>query len=163
MVNLKEFGEMWQIAAEQIKEIDGVTGMTADDNMAKHIQMLPQGSVTLFWLPPVADGRGPNADAYEDRNKCIAFVMEKYDPSRRNIMAVLEDTQIAIEKLKGIVLRGLYPGCMGVRLESTDISTMPETHLFAGFAGWSVAFTLLTPLAGVRESLFTAEFSRTFR
>lgn len=141
MIRLNDYRDYWEEVKERIPELTDVMGVTVDEDMAGKIRALPLGSVTLFWLPPHASGMGLNVDAFKERNLCVVFVMEKYDPSRKGTMEVLESTQLAIERVKDLIIDSQTSECSPLILDSFDLNTMPETKFFAGFAGWSVAFS----------------------
>lgn len=142
-MNLKAYREFWEAAMERIPEISGVMGVTVDEDMARKIRALPLGSRTLFWIPPNMEGQGSNVDNYREKNLCVVFVMEKYDPSRKEAMNVLEDTQETIERVKFYLMDSQRYGCAPLKLYDNRINTLPETKFFAGFAGWSIGFQLV--------------------
>lgn len=112
--------------------------------MAKRITSLKTGSVTLFVLPPAAESEGKNVDSFKEGNECVVFVMEKYDPQRRDTWSVLESSQAVVEELKSRMLDDLASGCSLMRFDVPTLNTLPETQFFAGFAGWSVGFKIIT-------------------
>ena len=165
MIILEDYRQYWEEVKKRVPELTEVLGVTVDENMARTIQKLPSGSITLFWLPPNANGKGKHVDDFRDRNQCIVFVMEKYDPSRRETMDVLSSTQKTMERVKYLLLDSQRSGCTPVRLADMDLSTMPETKFFAGFAGWSLAFNAFSgletdPPKGPR--IFSKVFSKEF-
>lgn len=164
MIRLKDYSDYWEEVKNRIPEISGAMGVTVDEDMAKKIKALPVGSVTLFWLPPQAVGQG-TTDNYREEDLCVVFVMEKYDPSRKETMQVLEKTQLAIERVKALIIDSQHCGCSPVRLSRFDLSTLPETKFFAGFAGWSVAFhtrSLLDTEELLKPRIFSKVFSKEF-
>ena len=112
--------------------------------MGKKIQALTIGSVTLFILPPAAESESKSPDAFRETNPCIIFVMEKYDPQRKSSFEVLESSQKAIEDIKAVMLDDLAAGCSVMRFDVSTLNTLPETEFFAGFAGWSIGFKIIT-------------------
>ena len=165
MIGLKDYRNYWEEVKERIPELTGAMGVTVDEDMAKRIKSLPLGSVTLFWLPPHASGSGRNVDVFKERNLCVVFVMEKYDPARKETMEVLEDTQLAIERVKELILDSQTSGCSPLKLDTFDLNTLPETKFFAGFAGWSIAFYAQSPINSVRVRtpyIFSHVFSKHF-
>lgn len=161
MIRLKDYKEYWEEIKARVPELTGAMGVTVDEDMAKKIKALPLGSITLFWLPPHAAGSGHNVDAFKEKNLCVVFVMEKYDPARRETMVVLENTQLAIERVKELILDSQTSGCSPLTLDSFDLNTLPETKFFAGFAGWSVAFHARS-LVQTEKSRTPYIFSRVF-
>lgn len=143
MIALNVYRDFWEMVCRETKELSGVIPVTVDEDVAKKIRSLPLGSVTLFWIPPSAEGKGNNIDTFQERNRCIVFVMEKYDPSRQESLGVLETTQPVIERVKAFILQAGSQSCSPWTLEDLQLSTLPETKFFANFAGWSVGFTLL--------------------
>ena len=140
MIKLKKFREFWEQTAEKIPELTETMAVTVDENMAKKILSLKLGSTVLFWLPPSVEGNGVHVDAFEAKHLCVVFVMEKYDPSRKECIDVLESTQEIMEKLLNEILSSQWYGCRTLGLADLKISILPETKFFAGFAGWSMAF-----------------------
>ena len=143
MIELKKYREFWEMVAEKIEDLSGVIPATVDEDVAKKIKALKQDSVTLFWIPPSATGKGKNIDSFQERNQCIVFVMQKYDPARTDSLTVLEITQPIIEKVKDFIMAIGRVSCAPWILEDMQLSTMPETKFFANFAGWSVGFSIL--------------------
>lgn len=143
MIPLSDYREFWETVAGNVEEITGVIPVTVDENVAQKIKALPLGSVTLFWIAPSATGSGNNVDVYRERNQCVVFVMEKYDPARKDSLAVLESTQPVIEKVKDYIRAHSSNTCSAWILDGMRIDTIPETKFFANFAGWSVGFTIV--------------------
>lgn len=144
MIGLKEYREYWEDIADRLESVTGVLPVAVDKDMGKRIQSLPTGSVTLFVLPPAGQSESRNPDAFREQNTCVVFVMEKYDPQRRTAFDVLETSQRAIEDIKGQMLADMAMGCPVMRFDPSTLNTMPETEFFAGFAGWSIGFKILT-------------------
>lgn len=144
MIHLSAYKEYWERLAQRIPLITGVLPVTVDEAMAKRISSLQKGSVTLFVLPPAAESEAKNADSFREGNECVVFVMEKYDPQRRDTWSVLESSQSAVEQLKSCMLDDLASGCSIMRFDVSTLNTIPETQFFAGFAGWSVGFKIIT-------------------
>lgn len=143
MLNLKEYREYWKGLSRRVPGLTGCMAVTVDENMAKRIMGLPKGSVTLFYLPPGSLAEGADVDSYREKNDCVVFVMEKYDPQRRDSFSVLESTQEVIEGVKGAMLADMAMGCPVMRMEVSSFSTLAETQFFAGFAGWSLGFKVM--------------------
>ena len=144
MINLTAYKEYWERLAKRVPLITGVLPVTVDEAMAKRITSLKTGSVTLFVLPPAAESDGKNVDSFKEGNECVVFVMEKYDPQRRDTWSVLESSQAVVEELKSRMLDDLASGCSLMRFDVPTLNTLPETQFFAGFAGWSVGFKIIT-------------------
>lgn len=144
MIGLKEYREYWERLADRVDSITGTLPVAVDKDMGKRIQALSTGSVTLFVLPPAGQSDSRNSDTFREQNTCVVFVMEKYDPQRRTAFDVLETSQRAIEDIKGQMLDDMAMGCQVMRFDVSTLNTMPETEFFAGFAGWSIGFKILT-------------------
>ena len=144
MINLTAYKEYWERLAQRIPLITGVIPVTVDEAMAKRITSLQKGSVTLFVLPPAAESEAKNIDSFKEENECVVFVMEKYDPQRRETWSVLETSQTVVEELKSKMHDDLAAGCPLMRFDVSTLNTLPETQFFAGFAGWSVGFKIIT-------------------
>lgn len=144
MINLLQYREYWERVAARLESVTGVLPVAVDKDMGKKIQALPTGSVTLFILPPGGESDSKNPDAFREANQCVVFVMEKYDPQRKTSFAALESSQKAIEEVKALMLDDLAAGCPVMRFDVSTLNTLPETEFFAGFAGWSIGFKIMT-------------------
>lgn len=144
MINLLQYREYWERVAARLDSLTGVMPVAVDKDMGKKIQALPTGSVTLFILPPGGESESKNLDAFREANQCVVFVMEKYDPQRKTSFAALESSQKAIEEVKALMLDDLAAGCPVMRFDVSTLNTLPETEFFAGFAGWSIGFKIMT-------------------
>ena len=140
MINLVQYREYWEGVGRRVDSITGVLPVTIDEQMGKRIQSLPAESVTLFVFPPLAESTAKNADNFKEVNKCVVFVMAKYDPQRRNSFDVLEQTQPIIDEVKSILISDQRDGCPVMRIDAGSIDTAPETELYGRFAGWSISF-----------------------
>lgn len=144
MINLLQYREYWERVADRLDSVSGVLPVAVDKDMGKKIQALPTGSVTLFILPPGGESDSKTPDAFREANQCVVFVMEKYDPQRKTSFAALESSQKAIEEVKTLMLDDLAAGCPVMRFDVSTLNTLPETEFFAGFAGWSIGFKIIT-------------------
>ncbi len=144
MIDLKEYREYWERAVGRLKSLSGILTVAVDKDMAKKIQSLPTGSVTLFVIPPGAESESRSVNAFRETNQCVVFVMEKYDPMRRSAFEVLESSQRAIEEIKQMMIEDMAAGCPVMRFDVSTLNTLPETEFFAGFAGWSIGFRINT-------------------
>ena len=144
MINLLQYREYWERVAARLDSVTSVLPVAVDKDMGKKIQALPTGSVTLFILPPGGESDSKNPDAFREANQCVVFVMEKYDPQRKTAFAALESSQKAIEEIKTLMLDDLAAGCPVMRFDVSTLNTLPETEFFAGFAGWSIGFKIIT-------------------
>ena len=144
MIDLAAYREYWERVAARVKAITGVLPVTVDEQMGKRIQSLPVDSVTLFVLPPVAESSARSADSFRETNRCVIFVMAKYDPQRVTSFSLLEKTQPVIESVKRIMLDDQSAGCAALSIDGSSIDTAPETELYGRFAGWSVGFNAVS-------------------
>ncbi len=144
MLNLADYRDYWERIAARIESVTGILPVTIDDQMGKKIQSLPANSVTLFILPPLAESSAVNADNFRENNKCVVFVMAKYDPQRCSSFDVLEQTQPVIDRVKALMLDDQRAGCALMRIDVSSIETAPETELYGRFAGWSIAFNVIS-------------------
>lgn len=144
MINLLQYREYWERVAARLDSVTDVLPVAVDKDMGKKIQALPTGSVTLFILPPGGESDSKNPDAFREANQCVVFVMEKYDPQRKTAFAALESSQKAIEEIKTLMLDDLAAGCPVMQFDVSTLNTLPETEFFAGFAGWSIGFKIIT-------------------
>ena len=142
MINLLHYREYWEGVGRRVNSITEVLPVTIDEQMGKKIQSLPANSVNLFVFPPLAESDAKNVDNFKEVNKCVVFVMAKYDPQRRSSFDVLEQTQPIIDEVKSILLNDQRAGCPVMRVEVDGIDTAPETELYGRFAGWSIAFNV---------------------
>lgn len=144
MIDLKEYREYWEALADRVEGLTGVLPVTVDEGMAKKIMSLPKGSVTLFILPPGASSIARNVDGYRESNDCVVFVMERYDPQRRTAFDALETSQRVIERVKEALILSASRSCSSIRPDVSTLNTLPETELFAGMAGWSIGFKVIS-------------------
>ncbi len=142
MINLVKYRAYWEGVSSRVDSITGVLPVTIDEQMGKKIQSLPANSVTLFVFPPLAESDAKNVDNFKEVNKCVVFVMAKYDPQRRSSFEVLEQTQPIIDEVKNTLLNDQRAGCPVMRIDAGSIDTAPETELYGRFAGWSMAFNV---------------------
>lgn len=142
MINLQEYKRYWQGVAKRLPEIREVMAVTVDEQMGKKILNLkPEQTPTLFFLPPTGEGTGSNADNFIENNLCVIFVMQRYDPQRSDTFDVLERTQPIIERVKALMLDDQAAGCPVMRFDVSSLNTLPETEFYRNFAGWSIGFT----------------------
>ena len=139
MINLVQYREYWEGVVRRLDSINGVLPVTIDDQMGKKIQSLPADSITLFVFPPLAESNAKSVDNFKEVNKCVVFVMAKYDPQRRSSFDLLEQTQPIIDEVKSLLLGDQRAGCPVMRVEVDSIDTAPETELYGRCAGWSIA------------------------
>lgn len=144
MIDLARYRRYWEDVAASLPELSGVMPVAVDKDMAKRIQALPVGSVTLFVLPPVGESAARSCDSYQEANQCVVFIMEKYDTLRQTSFSVLESSQRVIERVKAVMLRDLAAACPVMRFDVSTLNTIPETEFFAGFAGWSIGFRIIS-------------------
>ena len=142
MINLVQHREYWEGVVRRLDSITKVLPVTIDEQMGKKIQSLPAEAVTLFVFPPLAESEAKNVDNFKEVNKCVVFVMLKYDPQRRSSFDVLEQTQPVIDEVKSVLLNDQRAGCPVMRIDPGSIDTAPETELYGRFAGWSIAFNV---------------------
>lgn len=144
MINLVQYRQYWERMVQRIGSITGVLPITLDEQMGKKIQSLPADSVTLFVLPPLAESEAKNPDSFREVNKCVVFLMAKYDPQRRSSFEVLEQTQPIIDLVKECMMVDQSTGCPVMRIDVGSIDTAPETELYGRFAGWSIGFNIIS-------------------
>ncbi len=144
MISLSDYREYWERAVGRVDSISGMMPVAVDRDMGKRIQALPVGSVTLFVIPPGAESESRSVDAFREACQCVVFVMEKYDPQRRSAFDALESSQRAIEDLKAVMLADMAACCPVMRFDVASLNTLPETEFFAGFAGWSIGFKIVS-------------------
>ena len=140
MINLARFREYWQNIAEKFDSITGILPVTIDKEMGKKILALPADSVTIFVFPPLADSNARNPDSFREANKCVVFLMKKYNPQKQTSFAMLEETQPVVEQVKQKLLDDQCGSCPPFIIDVTTLETAPETELYGTFAGWSIAF-----------------------
>lgn len=141
MIDLKFFRETIAEIAAEIPEITSALPITVDAEMAKRIQALKDGSVTLFILPPAAESRSSDPDGYAETNECLLFVMERYNPARRTAFEVLESVQPAAQRVVAALIEQTR-SCPRLDVDLRSVNLAPETQFYAGFAGWSVGFKI---------------------
>lgn len=141
MMSLTQYREYWQRVADRVEGVTGVLPVTVDKAMGDKIKALPKDSVTIFVLPPGAEGSG-DVDSFAEKNMCVVFLMAKYDPQRKTAFELLEETQPLIEKVKRVLLDDQAAGCPVMRVDVSSLDTFPETELYSTFAGWSIGFNV---------------------
>ncbi len=141
MILLDDYRKYWEALPARVPGIGEVMAVTVDDSMGARIKALPKDSVTLFWLPPAGDGSRSRPDAFRDDSECVVFVMERYDPQRRDAIDVLAGVQGVVEAMKECMAADAA-GCCLFRFDTRSFSTLPETKFYAGFAGWSLGFRI---------------------
>ncbi len=144
MINLHQYRKYWEDIAASTHGITGVLPITLDDRMGRKIQSLAADSLTLFVLPPLAESTARDADTFSEVNKCVVFVMAKYDPQRLSSFEVLERTQPVVDKIKQQMTVGQRGGCARFIIRAGSIDTAPETELYGQFAGWSIGFEIIS-------------------
>lgn len=144
MITLSDFREYWERMADRLPGITSAMAVTIDDEMGRKIQSMKPGTVTLFYLPPAGQSDSANPDNFREKNQCVIFVMEKYDPQRRRPFEVLESSQSCIEAVKSAMVDDMASGCRKLRFDLRTLNTMPETKFYAGFAGWSLGFDIIS-------------------
>lgn len=138
MINLVQYREYWENTAASFGA--GVLPVTIDKEMGKKIQSLPTDSVTIFVLPPLADSGARNPDSFRESNKCVVFLMKKYNPAKQSAFNLLEETQPVVEAIKQKLLNEQCASCPPFNINVATLETAPETELYGTFAGWSIAF-----------------------
>jgi len=160
MVNLKALieyfqGLCWHPSAPFKKVADvpgrirGIKGFVVDTitpESGKKYQGLEKWQLpVLSLLLPTAQSDGSDADSMVERNTVVIILLDKFDPQRKDAVAVCVETQPLIEAVKALMLEDVADGCQlldGLNLNS--FSTMPETGIYGNLAGWSVGFTFDT-------------------
>lgn len=140
MIRVDEFSHYWESMVSRVRSLDRAVGITVDENMGNVIASEDTRGVTLFFLPPSAEGTG-GVDNYKDRNVCLVFVMADADVQRGSVMEVLAMTQKTVLEVRDCLLADRAAGCRMMKLEPSTISIMPETSFYRSFVGWSMSFT----------------------
>lgn len=144
MITLSDYRNYWERMAMRVPGITDTMAATIDDEMGRKIQNMKIGSVTLFYLPPAGQSDSADPDNFKEKNQCVIFVMEKYDPQRCRPFEVLESSQAHIEAIKSAMVGDMATGCHRLRFDLRSLNTMPETKFYAGFAGWSLGFNIIS-------------------
>lgn len=144
MIDLIKYREYWEHIARRLGPVTGVLPVTIDKEMGKRIQSLPPDSLTLFVFPPLADSKAVNPDSFRESNRCVVFIMKKYNPLKQPAFSLLEETQPVAEGVKFLLLSDSGSPCSPFDVDVSTIETAPETELYGTFAGWSVAFEIKT-------------------
>lgn len=143
MISLVFYRQAIEAIAAEVPGLNSVLPVTVDKEMAKVIQAIPKECVTLFLLPPSAQSETDNPDAWVEDNECVLFVMERYDPSRRSSFDVLETSQVVAQAFVDRLLAQTR-SCPRISVELPSINMQPETQFYAGFAGWSIGFKIIS-------------------
>lgn len=144
MINLAAYRGYMQSVVEVIPEISGILPVTIDKDMGKRIQSLPADSVTLFLFPPMAESTTRRVDAYSEENRCVIFLMKKFNPMKTHPFDVLEEVQPTMERVKSLLVADTHSQCPTFSIDVSSIETAPETELYGTFAGWSLGFNITT-------------------
>ncbi len=142
MISLKSYMNYWEGIAATFKEDVDVMPVTLDDAMANKIQQIRTGRTTLFILPPSASADARDVDNFTERCPCVLFLLKKFDPQRSNSWSTLEETQPLMEAIKRRMVEDQAAGCPLMQVDVASFNTQAETQFFAGFAGWSLGFTV---------------------
>jgi hypothetical protein len=142
MIDLQLYREYWERMAGRLPGVTSALMVTLDDQMGRKIQQLPADSVTLMVLPPVAESAARDADNRRELNRCVVFVMAKYDPQRVPSWMVLESTQRVAEAVKTAMMADLSSGCPVMAFDPGSVDTAAETELYGRLAGWSIGFNV---------------------
>lgn len=144
MIRLDVLQSYWESVKDRVPELTGVMPVTIDEDMTKRIQSLPIGSVTLFWIPPTIEMSSGTVDSATDINRCVVFIMEKFSTMRDGSFDILCRTQPIIERIRELILADCRGGCSSMMLgKMSKVTILPETKFFAGYAGWSIGFTVI--------------------
>lgn len=95
----------------------------------------------LFVVVPSAEDNSDYPDNVRETNQCLLFLLDRSDPQRRTPLLVLEETQELTEALKRTLREDAARPChfmAGLR----NLSTNPETGLYADYCGWSLSFLI---------------------
>lgn len=140
MINLIRYRQYWERMACRLDYFVEVLPVTIDKEMGKSIQALPTDSITIFMFPPLSESAASNADAFRETNRCVIFLMKKYNPQRRTSYELLEEIQPEIERIKEYMIADQGRPCAPFSIDLSTLETAPETELYGTFAGWSLAF-----------------------
>ncbi len=143
MISLKDYRGYWTELGTMLG-FTSVMAITIDKEMSKKIQGIKKGDAVLFWLPPAAKSDNATFNNFTERNSCVVFVMEKYDPQREGSLDVLERTQPMAENVKAMLVDAALTPCSPLKVELTSLDTLPETDFYGTLAGWSIGFRIIT-------------------
>ncbi len=144
MINLTAYKEYWERLAQRIPLITGVIPVTVDEAMAKRITSLQK--VRLLSLSYLQRLKAKQRTLTASRRKTNVWCSSwrSTTPNAGETWSVLETSQTVVEELKSKMLDDLAAGCPLMRFDVSTLNTLPETQFFAGFAGWSVGFKIIT-------------------
>lgn len=160
MVNLKELieycrnladhpspcGDANSIIDGRIPGIHSFTVDTVDAEVGKKYQGLEKDKLPVLGLIlPTAISTSEDLDSITERNTVVLFVVDKFDPQRKDAVQTCVETQPLIEAIKATMASDKAAGCHLLdRLDLASLSTMPETGLYGTLAGWSLGFNFET-------------------
>lgn len=143
MIDFAQYRRFWMSVPDRVPEISDVIAVTVDDALSKKVSSLPLDSMSLFYLPPSGDGHGSGRDDFSEKNVCVFFILQKFDPQRREAVDVLEMTHPVVQRVKELLLEAFGLPCAPLAIDVASVNTLPETSFFSGWAGWSVGFSAL--------------------
>lgn len=146
MIDIKIYREYWEGVQKRIPDIKKILPVTIDEEMSKTIQGISKDDCpVLFILIPSATGNSTSADNIQENNLCVVFLMDKYDPQRKGAYQTIEEIQPVMEQIKRILIEDSTTDCPVIgKIDSTSLSTLPESGFYRTFAGWSLAFSFKT-------------------
>lgn len=144
MINLKEYARFWEDVRRRVPAVKSTCFVTLEANIAdKVMRIRGEQTPTLFFLAPSAELSG-NVDSATARNRCAVMVLEKYSSTTDTAADVLVRTQPVAEDVVGELEELNRCVCEDMQPELSSVNIMPETELLAGWAGWSILFTIDT-------------------
>lgn len=141
MLKIEEYRECIETAA-RVPAIKSRHLVNDDRGMSDRLRSLKREELpALFTVVPYAEAVDRDPDNLSERNMCILFLMERTDPQRRTSIEAVTDTQPVIEALKKEMRKAAARPC-SLMYGMSNLTTTPESGLYAEYAGWSLTYTL---------------------
>ena len=144
MIDLKRYAQFWDEVRDRVPGIKSTCFVTLEANIAdKVMRIRGEQTPTLFFLAPSAELSG-DIDSTVARNRCAVMVLEKFSSTTATAADILIRTQPVVECVLAELGELCRCVCGEMTPEISTVSILPETELLAGWAGWSILFTIDT-------------------
>lgn len=142
MIRIKDLREYAESLLQRIERIHSATLVNVDKEMSDALRQMKRDEFpALFVVVPSAEDDSDYPDNVAETSQCLLFLLDRADNQRRTPLQVLEETQPVIESLKQILRDDAARPChfmAGLH----NLSTNPETGLYADYCGWSLSFKI---------------------
>ena len=147
MINIKYYFQFWERLAKSVTStprIGSVSLVGSPQDVARQLSALKTTDYpALFVAIPEITAVGLSIDDTVDVNQCLLFLLDRYDPQRKdkNLAALMQQLQLPLEGLRNKLFNEASVPCSPMHtLDVSSISIMAVTDQYANTAGWSMAF-----------------------